>query len=216
MRQAITLLITILMSSSLLVSSAFADKKAAGVDGIAISVGQLSPVEFGVLDESHVQTGARIGYRFGRLQPYLILDYAQGNLEAKDTYLDYDFDTDMDVEVTSEDAIKASLLTVGLGLKYLLVEPKSGAVQTYLSGSVFTFIPTLEIDEKVIDEISDNSTAFGVLAGFGAQYSFHKRFSLGLELGLSYSNIKADFGDDDLLDVALTHSYQMFFLEFIL
>ena len=199
MRQTVILFIIILMSTFILSSQALADKPEAGIDGITLSVGQLSPVEFGVFDESHIQTGTRIGYRFERLQPYLIFDYAQGDLEAQDT-----------------DSIRGSLFTVGLGLKYLLVEPKSDSVQTYVSGSIFTFIPALEIDGREIDEISDDSSVFGVNAGFGAQYSFHKRFSLGLELGLSYSSIKADFENDDLLDFALVHAYHMFFLEFIL
>ena len=192
-------LLTVALVNLFLVSGSFARESRPGVDGFALSAGQLSPVELGILDESHTQIGTRIGYRIGQMQPYLVLDYARGGLTESNG---------------DEKSFSLSLLTVGLGLKYLLAAPKSQNVQAYFSGAVFTFIPTLELNDKPIDEISDNSTAFGVLAGFGGQYAVSPRFSTGLEIGLSYSNVSADFGDE-VIDVDLMHLYHMFFLEFI-
>ena len=174
-------------------------------DGIALSIGNLSPTDIGVIDAGHLQTGNRFGYRSGNLQPYLLLDYAQAQASSKRIYADY----------VSKDSIEGKLITIGVGVKHLLVKPKKDAVSTYLTGAIYTMIPDLVINDEKITEVSNDSSAFGLIAGFGTQYSFHKRFSVGVELGFSYTSVSAEIDRYDLAASGL-HLYQSLFFEFIL
>jgi hypothetical protein len=184
--------------------------------GFAISVGKLSPIGLGIIDEQHVDVGTRIGYRVGRVQAFLVLDYANISGELTDSYIDYDYETDREITVKSKDSFSGSMFTVGAGLKYLLNAPKSGQVQSYLVGSAYTFIPSIEIDGEEVDEELENSSAFGLTAGFGAQYAFSHHFSAGLELGVSYTSASIVNKNDDEAGASLTQLYNMLFLEFVL
>ena len=211
----------LVLSTTLLITSALSDQAQAHngkepPSGFALSIGKLSPIGLGLVDEQHIDVGTRIGYRFGKMQAFLVLDYANISGELKDTYLDYDFDTDQEVTVTSEDSFSGSMLTVVAGLKFLLNEPKSKQVQSYLVGSVYTFIPSVELDGEEIDDELKDSTAFGLTAGFGAQYAFSHHFSAGLELGVSYASASIVSKSDDEAGMSLMQLYNMLFLEVVL
>ena len=177
----------------------------------AAETDQASPFNGSLIDEEHIQTGLRLGYRMGRAQPFMVLDYGHVSSSSEDTYYD-EFD---DETYTDRGSLSMHLLTVGAGLKYALSEPKTRAVQTYLVGSLFTFIPLVTEDGKRVDEINDDYFAFGLNAGFGAQYSFHPRFSAGAELGLKYARLsRSSEGYERVISSA--HLYHMFFMEFVL
>ena len=184
--------------------------------GFAISVGQLSPIGLGIIDEQHIDVGTRIGYRVGRIQAFLVLDYANISGELTDSDYGYDYETDREFTFKSKDSLSGSMLTVGAGLKYLLNEPKSRQVQSYLVGSVYTFIPSIEIDDEEITDELESSSAFGLTAGFGAQYAFSHHFSAGLELGLSYTSASIMSKSEDEAGASLMQLYNMLFLEFVL
>lgn len=193
-------------------------------DGFAISAGNLSPVNIGILDEGHSQIGTRLGYRLGRLQPFGFLDFAKASLIDESTYEEGD-GTDL-IKNTNKDNINLTLITAGAGLKFLLNEPKAKTVQTYLVGSVFTVIPMASANDKAIKEL-DKATSWGGLAGFGTQYSFSKHFSAGIELGLSYFNANYEYITDDSYGgyiyrqtdaqgIGLWQIYHMLFVEMVL
>jgi hypothetical protein len=193
-------------------------------DGFAISAGNLSPVNIGVLDEGHSQIGTRLGYRLGRFQPFIFLDFAKASLIDESTS-EEGYSADL-VKDTSKDNIKLTLITAGAGLKFLINEPKANTVQTYLVGSVFTVIPMASANDQQIKEL-DKATSLGGLAGFGTQYSFSKHFSAGIELGLSYFTANYKYVNDDSYGgylyrqtntqgLALWQIYHMLFIEMVL
>lgn len=184
--------------------------------GFALSVGQLSPMGFGLVDDDHLNIGTRIGYRTGRLQPFMVLDFTRVSGEVTDSYIDYNIDGE-EITIKDEDNFSANLLTIGAGLKYLLTEPKAKRVQSYLLGSVYTMIPTAESNGNDFQDELEDTFAFGLTGGFGAQYAFSGRFSAGLELGLSYATASAaSKNSDDSASGSLLYLYQMLFLEFVL
>ena len=211
----------LVLSTILFITSAFSGQVQAHdskgpPSGFALSIGKLSPIGLGLVDEQHIDVGTRIGYRLGRMQAFLVLDYANISGELTDSYLDYDFETDREITVKSEDSFSGSMLTVGAGLKFLLNKPKSKQVQSYLVGSVYTFIPSVEVDGEEIDDELEDSTAFGLTAGFGAQYAFNHHFSAGLELGVSYASASIASKSDDEAGASLMQLYNMLFLEVVL
>ena len=184
-------------------------------DGVTLSLGKISPVDFGVGDEGHLQLGNRIGYRFGRLQPQLVLDYARLSVSEDYTYDDYDYDLNKDISVHKQNEATTGLLTIGAGLKYFLTETKAKTVQTSISGSLFTFIPLLSVNGEADEDLFKDSSAFGFNLAFGAQYAFHERFSLGMELGAAYSSVNLNQSSSSY-SASLFHIYHSMFLEFVL
>ena len=193
-------------------------------NGFALSAGNLSPVNVGILDEGHSQMGVRMGYRIGRLQPFGFVDFARGTLYDEVSYEEGE-KNNVTKNTTDNDA-SLTLITAGAGLKFLLNEAKAKSAQAYLVGSVFTVIPMTkgnDLDLKILDK----SSSLGALVGFGTQYSFSKHFSLGIELGLSYFNASYTNTNDDsystyiyrqteTVSASLWQIYHMIFMEIVL
>jgi hypothetical protein len=193
-------------------------------DGFALSAGNLSPINLGILDEGHSQMGTRIGYRFGRLQPFGFVDFARGSFINESTFEEGD-GADL-IKDTNKDNSTLTLITAGAGLKYLLKDPKAKSAQPYVVGSVFTVIPMATANDIDIKEL-DKATSWGALAGFGTQYSFSKHFSAGIELGLSYFTANYTYTTDDSYGtylyrqtdqtgLGLWQLYHMLFVEIVL
>jgi hypothetical protein len=182
--------------------------------GFALSVGQLSSIgQSGELGEILLHNiGTRIGYRIGRIQPFLLIDYTNisnsNEISPPMSTSPYGGGNE-----TLSRQQSMSLFTVGTGLKWLLNEPKSKSIQTYLLGSVYTIIATSELDMPQ-PEIAD-PTIIGGTSAFGMQYAFTRHFSAGLELGISYTNVFIDkYTGKSNTD--FIHLYDMLFLEFVL
>ena len=214
LRMCALMSVMITMMLGTLSSHAQETSKSKTPSGLTLSVGQLTPLGLGLLDDQHLNLGTRIGYRTGRMQPYLILDYARLGAEFEEDTYDYDDMTGEETVRWSKSTLSGSLLTVGAGLKYLLTEPKPKRVQTYLTGALFTFIPVVEINDETPDDSIEGSAWGGSLA-FGAQYAMHRRFSIGAELGVNYSSASLEI-DREKASADLLYLYNMLFLEFIL
>ncbi len=113
----------------------------------------------------------RLGYRIGKVQPFLQISYAS-NSSITD-------DNSKTEEINSR-------LNIGLGLKYLLKSPKKG-VLPYVVGSFATaVVGETKGGEDALKDVETSRWMFN--GAFGAQYSFSKKFSIAAELGLLYSN----------------------------
>jgi hypothetical protein len=53
-----------------------------------------------------------------------------------------------------------------------------------LYGSLFTLLPTASGEEE-LEDILDDTWDFGFSGAFGAEYFFHRQFSVGGEFGLN-------------------------------
>lgn len=115
--------------------------------------------------------GTRIGYRLNRLVLFACADY--GRYSLKRDFESPDFST-----------IKrsGSLVTAGLGGRYLFEDPEPDSVVPYVVATGFTVIPNTSSTEEDTTE-GASYRSFGFLGGFGADYFFGKNFSIGGELG---------------------------------
>ena len=182
--------------------------------GFALSVGQLSSIGQSVeLGETLLPNiGTRIGYRIGRLQPFLLIDYTNISNSRETSPPPFTSPYEGGNETLSRQQ-SMSLITVGTGLKWLLNEPKSKSIQTYFLGSVYTIITTSELDMSQVE--TADPTIIGGTSAFGMQYAFTHHFSAGLEVGMSYVSVSTD-NYTGKSNTDLIHLYDMLFLEFVL
>jgi hypothetical protein len=118
-------------------------------------------------------TAFRLGYRFGKVQPFASINYS-----SESTIVDDKSDT--------EDA--TSTFTAHLGLKYLLKTPQKSKVLPYIVGSFGTVINgETQAGKDVLKDVDQSTWIFN--GAFGAQYAFTRSFSIGSELGLRYSTL---------------------------
>jgi len=139
----------------------------ASAGSFMLSVGQ--GVSVGGLDfVPGVGLASRLGYDNGSVAFFGTLDHIQGAL-SEDDY-------------TS----KASSTTIGGGMIARLSAGENAQTRPYISGQLFTVIPTIRYDDGGSDggenEIEDVSS-YGLVAGFGAEYRPAKRFGVGGEAG---------------------------------
>jgi hypothetical protein len=115
-------------------------------------------------------TSFRLGYRFGKVQPFVSLTYLANNSITDDD---------------SKTENGQSTLTAHLGLKYLLKKPVKSKISPYLVGSFGTVVQNeTRNGEDALKDIEQSTWIFN--GAFGAQYSFTRSFSVGSELGLRY------------------------------
>jgi len=145
----------------------------AGAGEIGFSVGRdLGVIEFtGARDFANI--GTRVGYRAGRLFPFVTADYAR-----------YSIERDFDSRDFSTIASNGYLLTLGAGARYLFGEPEADTVVPYAVGAGVTVIPSYSSTETTDPEVHD-ATSLGFQAGGGADYYFGDSFSVGGEVGVS-------------------------------
>jgi hypothetical protein len=80
--------------------------------------------------------------------------------------------------------LEASVWVPSVALKGYLRRPAEKTVVPYLYGSIFTLVPTASGEEE-LEDILDDTWDFGFSGAFGAEYFFHRQFSVGGEFGLN-------------------------------
>lgn len=147
----------------------------------SLSVGQdLAAVDI-VGARSVTNIGTRIGYRFGRIHPFVTGDYAR-----------YSTRTEYETRDFSDVGATGALLTLGIGSRYLFGEPEADRAVPYVVGTGLTVLPTFDAEDQVPKPVSE-STAFGFLGGFGVDYFVGEAFSIGGEVG--FNGIFASYTD---------------------
>ena len=140
-------LLTLICTLAIIISTThvtYAQNKQSKKNGFTLTAGDLSPLGLGIFDEQHLQLGMRLGYRKGKLQPFIMADYARISGEINELDYEYDNFNDREIQTTRKNKASASLFTVGAGLKYLFSQPKAQTVTTHFTGAIFTFIPVVE------------------------------------------------------------------------
>jgi hypothetical protein len=128
------------------------------------------------------------------------LDYARAGVKIEgQTEGDFGFDpVDIDAEVS------ASMMMPHAGLKVYLKPRAAGTTSPYFLADLFkafTSVDPGDVDdaaEDALDSVEELLSPFGLNLGFGAEYHFSDRFSLGGEYGFRYLMSSTEFDDIDM------------------
>lgn len=128
------------------------------------------------------------------------VDYARAGVKVEgDTEGDFGFDP---IEVDAE--VSASMLMPHGGVKLYLKPRTAGTTSPYFLADLFkafTSIDPGEVDdatEDLIASVEEMLSPFGLNLGFGAEYHFSDRFSVGGEYGLRYLMSSTEFDEIDM------------------
>jgi outer membrane protein with beta-barrel domain len=123
--------------------------------------------------------GTDFGYRFGKVEPYLgISNYSYRVKETNRSSFPGGGD-----ESKSESSAAASVFITSLGLRLAM---RDEGVKPYVYANVYKLFTVLDIDGNTPDEddeIEKLYSPFGLGAGFGAEYTVAKGFSIFGEYG---------------------------------
>ena len=128
------------------------------------------------------------------------VDYARAGVKVEgDTEGDFGFDP---IEIDAE--ISASMLMPHGGVKLYLKPRTAGTTSPYFLADLFkafTSIDPGDVDdatEDLIASVEEMLSPFGLNLGFGAEYHFSDRFSIGGEYGLRYLMSSTEFDEIDM------------------
>lgn len=158
----------------------------------------------GLIDLGSISSlSPRIGYRFGQLIPFFGIDYSTLSYEEESKECYYDWDRETDRRYTSCDTYKSDadvkLYTLQVGARYLFSPPTTGKAHPYLTGALFTAIPSSDIDDSVDDTLDDTSS-WGFLASFGIEYVVSPHLYLSGELGVKRFAMSFEISDGNEYD----------------
>ena len=80
--------------------------------------------------------------------------------------------------------LDCTLWVPSLAVKGYLARPAASTVAPYLYAAIFTMVPSASGDTG-LDDVLDDTWNFGGSVAFGAEYFFHRQFSVGGEFGLN-------------------------------
>jgi hypothetical protein len=116
-------------------------------------------------------------------------------------------DDDMDVS--------ASMLMPHAGVKLYLKPRTAGTTSPYFLADLFKAFTSINVDdvgdetEDIITNVEEILSPFGLNLGFGAEYHFSDRFSIGGEYGLRYLMSSTEVDEEDMkisTNIGLTYA----------
>ncbi len=122
--------------------------------------------------------GTDFGYRFGKVEPFVGISNYSYRVKATSSST---FDGGGEEE--SENSAAASVFITSLGLRLAM---RDEGVKPYVYANLYKLFTVLDIDGNTPDqddEIENTFSPFGVGAGFGAEYTVAKGFSVFGEYG---------------------------------
>ena len=138
------------------------------------------------------------------------LDFANAGVKLEGaTEGDFGFDP---IEIDAE--VSASMMMPHAGVKLYLKPRTAGTTSPYFLADLFkafTSIDPGDVDdatEDLITSVEELLSPFGLNLGFGAEYHFSDRFSIGGEYGLRYMMSSTELDDIDMkVDLNLGMTY---------
>jgi len=128
------------------------------------------------------------------------LDYARVGVEVKGG-----IDEDLGVDLSDIEAQGSGSMMMPHGGAKLYLKPRAaGATSPYFLVDIFKAFTTVDLgqDDDTIQDAeefaADLLSPFGVNLGFGAEYNFSDRFSLGGEYGFRYMMSSSEMSEVDL------------------
>jgi outer membrane protein W len=148
--------------------------------------------------------GANAGYKINnRLTAFVGFQFLSAGYESKWSGKRYNYETQKIEGYSDSYEMSVSIYVPNLGLKYYLGNTES-SLKPYLTASlakpiVKTNFKENGVEDKVYKERTNSLSLFGGEFGFGAEYYFDEKFSIGGECGLRHFNLSYNYDYDNEL-----------------